>query len=82
MIRAFAKYYVYWLVFFLIQKPLFMLVSLPLTGDITWLDWLLVPVHAFPLDLSVASYLSTFVRLHAYWISTPGCCCSYACAHS
>lgn len=63
MIRAFAKYYVYWLVFFLIQKPLFMLVNLPLTGDITWLDWLLVPVHAFPLDLSVASYLMVFFGL-------------------
>ena len=63
MIRAFAKYYVYWLVFFLVQKPLFMLVNLPLTGDITWLDWLLVPVHAFPLDLSVASYLMVFFGL-------------------
>ena len=63
MIRAFAKYYVYWLVLFLIQKLLFMLVNLPLTGDITWLDWLLVPVHAFPLDLSVASYLMVFFGL-------------------
>ena len=57
MMRAFVKYYLFWLLFFLVQKPLFMLINLRLMGAITWQDWLLVPWHAFPLDLSVASYV-------------------------
>jgi len=63
MIRAFVKYYLFWILFFVIQKPLFMLIQLPLMGDITWLDWLLVPWHAFPLDLSVASYVMALFGL-------------------
>lgn len=55
--RAFIKYYLFWLLFFMVQKPLFMLVNLSLMSGITWQDWLLVPWHAFPLDLSVASYV-------------------------
>ena len=55
--KPFLKYYLFWILFFVIQKPLFMLIQLPLMGDIRWQDWLLVPWHAFPLDLSVASYV-------------------------
>ena len=63
MIRAFFKYYLFWLLFFLVQKPIFMLANLSLMGDISWQDWLLVPWHALPLDLSVASYIMVFFGL-------------------
>ena len=63
MIRAFFKYYLFWLLFFLVQKPIFMLANLSLMGDMSWQDWLLVPWHALPLDLSVASYIMVFFGL-------------------
>ena len=53
----FFKYYLFWLLFFVLQKPLFMLANRSLFGTLSWRDWLLVPWHAFPLDLSVASYI-------------------------
>ena len=61
--RWICKYYLFWLLFFLIQKPLFMLINLPLMGELSWTDWLMVPWHAFPLDLSVASYVMALVGL-------------------
>lgn len=61
--KAFFKYYVFWILFFLVQKPLFMLVNLPLMGEIDWQDWFMVPLHAFPLDLSVASYVAALFGL-------------------
>ena len=63
MLRSFLKYYLYWILFFLVQKPLFMVVNLPLMGETAWQDWLLVPMHAFPLDLSVASYVTAVFGL-------------------
>ena len=54
----FLKYYVFWLVLMLIEKPVFMLYNLAYMGELSWQDWLLVPLHAFPLDLSVASYIA------------------------
>ncbi len=56
-LKYFLKYYLFWLLFFLIQKPIFMLANRSLMGDIGWQDWILVPWHALPLDLSVASYI-------------------------
>ena len=58
--RAFIKYYLFWILFFEVQKPLFMIVDLKQMGELAWQDWFLVLWHAFPLDLSVASYI-TFV---------------------
>ena len=54
----FFKYYVYWIVFFQLQKILFILIQYKLMGDISFMDCLLVMFHAFPLDLSVASYIT------------------------
>jgi len=54
----FLKYYLFWLVFMQVQKPVFMLYNLSHMGELSWQDWLLVPLHAFPLDLSVASYIA------------------------
>lgn len=61
--KAFLKYYVFWILFFLVQKPLFMLINLPFMGSLSWQDWFLVPLHAFPLDLSVASYVAALFGL-------------------
>ena len=59
----FFKYYVYWLVLMLIQKPVFMLSQYARMGDISALDWWRVLAHAFPLDWSVASYIAVFFGL-------------------
>lgn len=71
--KAFIKYYLFWIVFFVLQKPLFMLLNLPQMGGVSGLEWLLVPVHAFPLDLSVASYVTAVFGLltviYALWPS-------------
>lgn len=61
--KAFIKYYLFWILFFLVQKPLFMLLNLPLMGPLSWQDWFLVPIHSFPLDLSVASYVAALFGL-------------------
>ena len=57
---AFAKYYIFWVLFFMAQKPLFMFWQHDLLGEIRWSDWLLVPLHGLPLDLSVAAYITAF----------------------
>ena len=59
----FIRMYVYWLLFFVLQKPLFMVWQYPLLGDVRMIDWLLVPWHGLPLDLSMASYVMLAVGL-------------------
>ena len=59
----FLKYYVFWLAIMLLQKPLFMLSQHAQLGDVQALDWLRVIAHAFPLDLSVASYIMVLFGL-------------------
>lgn len=63
MIRAFFKYYLFWLLFFLVQKPIFMVANRSAMGAITWMDGVRVLWHAFPLDLSVASYVTVVFGL-------------------
>ena len=60
-IRFFIGYYVFWVLFFAAQKPLFMLWQHRLLGEIRWTDWFLVPWHGLPLDLSVAAYLTAVI---------------------
>lgn len=59
----FLKYYLFWIVFFQLQKLVFVLVQYKLMGDITFVDCLQVMAHAFPLDLSVASYVTAVFGL-------------------
>lgn len=40
-----------------------MLINLPLMEHVRWYEWFLVPWHAIPLDLSVASYVMALVGL-------------------
>lgn len=54
----FFKYYLFWIVLFQLQKLFFILVQYKLMGDISLSDCLQVMAHAFPLDLSVASYIT------------------------
>ena len=63
MIRNFVKYYLFWILFFVVQKPLFMLAQHKLLNGVTVADWLRVIWHAFPLDLSVASYVTVVFGL-------------------
>lgn len=69
--KAFFKYYAYWILFFLIQKPIFMLLNLPQMESVEWREWIQVIGHAFPLDLSVASYITAVFGLltvvYALW---------------
>lgn len=71
--KAFLKYYLFWILFFLVEKPLFMLINLPQMADTLWYEWFLVPYHSFPLDLSVASYITAVYGLmmvvHYLWPS-------------
>ncbi len=60
---SFCKYYLFWVLFFAVQKPLFMLWQHSLLGDISWKDWFLVPWHGLPLDLSVAGYITLLFGL-------------------
>lgn len=52
------KYYLFWIVFFVVQKPFFMLWQRNLLGEVRPIDWVLVPWHGLPLDLSVAAYIT------------------------
>ncbi|MCQ2310435.1 MAG: sulfatase-like hydrolase/transferase [Paludibacteraceae bacterium] len=67
----FIKLYVFWILFFVVQKPFFMLWQYGLLGDVHWTDWFLVPWHGLPLDLSVASYVMLAVGLIlcvSFWV--------------
>ena len=59
----FIKYYIYWIVFFQLQKILFVLAQYKLMGDISVVNCMQVVLHAFPLDLSVASYIAAVFGL-------------------
>jgi phosphoglycerol transferase MdoB-like AlkP superfamily enzyme len=59
----FFKYYLFWIVLFQLQKLFFILVQYKLMGDISLSDCLQVMAHAFPLDLSVASYITAVFGL-------------------
>ncbi len=57
-VKLFLLYYLFWVVLFVLQKPVFMLSELSNLSGMDWLGWLLVPLHGLPLDLSLAGYLT------------------------
>ena len=59
----FVKYYLFWLVLMALQKPVFMLSQRTQLSGVHTADVLQVLLHAFPLDLSVASYMAVFFGL-------------------
>ena len=67
----FFKMYLFWILFFVVQKPFFMVWQYPLMGEVRPVDWLLVPWHGLPLDISVASYVTAAVGLIlciSFWV--------------
>ena len=60
---ALLRLYVYWLVVFVIQKPLFMAWYAGMYRERGLLDWLSVIWHGLPLDFSSAGYLTTVPAL-------------------
>lgn len=57
------RLYAYWLVVFMMQKPLFMAWYAGMFRGRSWVDWLSVMWHGLPLDFSLAGYLTTFPAL-------------------
>ena len=57
-VRLFLTYYLFWIIFFVAQKMLFMIWQYRFLGGISWTDWFLVPWHGLPLDFSTAAYLT------------------------
>jgi len=62
-IRSFFLVFIYWVVVFVLQKPLFMLCHLKAMQPTSLPDWLNVALHGLPLDLSVAGYLTAIPGL-------------------
>ena len=58
-----AKYYLFWVVFLALQKPVFLLWQHRLMGDISFTDCCRVIVHGLPLDCSIAAYISMVMGL-------------------
>lgn len=65
------KYYLFWILFFVIQKPAFMLWQCRSLGEVQFTDWFLVMWHGLPLDLSVAAYIvmaaGLFLIISVWW---------------
>lgn len=59
----FLKYYLFWVVFFQLQKLFFTLAQYKQMREISLTDCVQVLLHAFPLDLSVASYITALFGL-------------------
>ena len=57
-IILFIRFYLFWLIVWLVQKPLFMLAEIGNLSGIDWLDWLRVMWHGIRLDISVAAYIT------------------------
>ena len=65
------KTYLWLIIMFILQKPLFMLFHYDLFNTTSFMDWIQVMYHGLPLDFSVASYilaLPVLVTLLTVWI--------------
>ena len=56
-------YYVFWLLFCVLMKPLFMLFHYKESFQYFLSEWIAVLTHGFSMDLSTSGYLSVFVAL-------------------
>jgi phosphoglycerol transferase MdoB-like AlkP superfamily enzyme len=59
----FVKVYLFFVLVFAVQKPLFMLYHLDQSAQVSVSDWFRVIWHGLPLDLSTAGYLSVIPGL-------------------
>lgn len=62
-IFLFLRFYAFWSLVYVLQKPMFMLAELPNLSGMDWRGWLSVPLHGLPLDLSVAAYVTVLFGL-------------------
>jgi len=53
----FFKYVLFWLLFFFLQRSLFIYMGMGGFQDLTWTDLWTTQQHAFPLDLSMTGYI-------------------------
>jgi phosphoglycerol transferase MdoB-like AlkP superfamily enzyme len=60
---AFIKIYVIWILVFMIQKPIFMLIHIKMMGGIGFADWFRVMWHGLTLDTAMAGYLTIIPAL-------------------
>ena len=62
-VTSFVLLYVAWILVFMLQKPLFMLICSSSVGSYSLADIFLVMYHGLPLDLSMAGYLTLLPAL-------------------
>lgn len=69
---AFFKYFLFWLIYFLVAKLIFLLYNFNLTRSLTFGEISGVFIHGFKMDLSLVSYLMIFPGiLFAFSFITP-----------
>lgn len=57
IIFAFLKYFLFWLIYFLVSKLVFLLFNFNLTGSLTFFEITGIFSHGLKMDLSMVSYL-------------------------
>lgn len=70
-LRLFVRYYLFWIVFFILQKPLFLLLPTTTSEQVTAWEIMQVVWHGLPLDCSVAAYLTLLfglLMLASFWL--------------
>ena len=60
IIVAFLKYFLFWLIYFLISKLIFLLYNYNLSGSLTFSELTGIFSHGIKMDLSMAAYLMLF----------------------
>ena len=56
-------YYLFWVLLFIIQKPVFLLFQWKNSFAFSISEWINVVVHGFPMDLSAAGYMTVLVAV-------------------
>lgn len=57
LLIVFFKYFLFWLIYFLLSKFIFLLSNYGLTSTLTFVEIKGIFLHGFPMDISIASYL-------------------------
>ena len=63
------RYFVFWVLIFILQKILFMVFNLPESSQLSVLTWLGVLWHGLPLDLSITAYLLVIPTIATCFLS-------------
>ena len=60
VLLVFIKYYLFWLIYFLISKIIFLTYNFNLSGSLSFAEISGIFIHGFKMDLSLVSYLMVF----------------------